>query len=289
MDDLKYICYNEGCSSLHRTSFFSSLKDMNFSDCENFRGWQKEADVNNVIGNEMHHSLPPFPCLSYIIIQDCPNLSSMPTFSLVERLVLKNCSTKPLLDIVKASISGSSATQDSCPSLSKLKYLGFQDMDVEALPEGWMRNLTSLKNLSIGGLSSLVSVFRHMQHLPAELEQVTFQGINNLDPWSVNEGFSTLCQALQCLRSLQTINILFSENPRTLTDWICDLRSLQFIVIHNCQNLQSLPDGLQRLVNLQSLQLNGDLLLLQKCERGRGSEWPKISHIPSIWINGYQI
>ncbi|KAI9071728.1 hypothetical protein K1719_046305 [Acacia pycnantha] len=213
MDDLEYICY-EGCSSssmaAHRTSFFPSLKDIYFSDCKNLRGWHGEADASR-----MHHSLPSFQCLSYLIIQDCPNLSSMPTFNLVERLVLKNCSTKPLIDTVKASTT----TQELLhPSLSMLEYLGIHDMDVEALPEEWMRNLSSLKNLSIGGLSSLVTLFRHLRHLPAPLEQDNLQGIHNLDPWSVaDEGFSlsTEIQALRCLGSLQTIHILFSENPGT--------------------------------------------------------------------------
>ncbi|XP_054782255.1 putative disease resistance protein RGA1 [Prosopis cineraria] len=293
MKALECICYEDCSSSMasHRTtSFFPSLEKLKFLGCENLRGWQRKAEVNNRTDDENHHSLPPFPCLSYLSIEKCPNLSCVPAFpNLVEGLDLSNCSMKPLIDTLQMSTARSPKEEELSlrPSLSMLEDLDIDDMGIEALPEKWMQNLTSLKNLSISFSSSQGIVLRHMKHLPASLEEFSTWNMDNFDLQGCSDGedFSTEFQDLHCLHSLQGFCIYSCENLRALPEWICNLQSLRFIDILGCQNLESLPEGMHRLANLHTLRLNGAPLLAEKCERGRGSEWPKISHLPNIVVD----
>nr|POE46610.1 putative disease resistance protein rga3 [Quercus suber] len=59
---------------------------------------------------------------------------------------------------------------------------------------------------------------------------------------------------------------------------------LQHLSIWNCRKLKSLPNFL-RTTPLQHLEIQSCQILKERCERGTGEEWPKISHIPNIIIN----
>ncbi|XP_054781663.1 putative disease resistance protein RGA3 [Prosopis cineraria] len=140
-DALDHIRY-KGCSS--STNFFPSLEELKIWSCRNLRGWQREADGHNTRDNERRHSLPPFPRLSSLDISNCPNLSCMPTFpNLVRHLELWDYSMKPLIDTLNVSSTGPSTSHDSAPSLFKLKDPHLSEIDIEALPEEWMRNLAN--------------------------------------------------------------------------------------------------------------------------------------------------
>ena len=61
---------------------------------------------------------------------------------------------------------------------------------------------------------------------------------------------------------------------------------LQRLEINYCRELKSLPNFLCT-TPLQKLQISGCPILKERCKRGTGKEWPKISHIPNIWIDEY--
>ncbi|KAF3949964.1 hypothetical protein CMV_024228 [Castanea mollissima] len=59
---------------------------------------------------------------------------------------------------------------------------------------------------------------------------------------------------------------------------------LQDLRIHYCEELKSLPNFLHT-TPLQKLEIRICPILQEQCKRGTGKEWPKISHIPNIWID----
>jgi hypothetical protein len=73
-----------------------------------------------------------------------------------------------------------------------------------------------------------------------------------------------------------------------LPEWMANLSSLQSLIVSNCKNLKYLPSStaIQRLSNLEHLRIWGCPHLSENCRKENGSEWPKISHIPTIYIEG---
>ena len=63
---------------------------------------------------------------------------------------------------------------------------------------------------------------------------------------------------------------------------------LQRLEINYCRELKSLPNFLCT-TPLQKLQISGCPILKERCKRGTGKEWPKISHIPNIEIAGIYV
>ena len=109
-----------------------------------------------------HHSLPSFPCLSYLQIGNCPNLTSMPLFPyLEENLNLNNVSFMPLQE----TLAMASLLPPSSP-LSKLKImtLAFREDEVPLLDD-WPSNLMSLKKLKISGCPGLTSLSKAALYL----------------------------------------------------------------------------------------------------------------------------
>ncbi|MCI61871.1 disease resistance protein, partial [Trifolium medium] len=67
MNELKYMHYDD-ISHV----FFPSLEKLILFGCQNLRGWKM---LGNDVDIDSQHSLPPFPCLSYLEIWDCPKLT----------------------------------------------------------------------------------------------------------------------------------------------------------------------------------------------------------------------
>ncbi|XP_054780832.1 putative disease resistance protein RGA1 [Prosopis cineraria] len=285
MDALKYICYERCSSSMAKdtTSFYPSLEDLSVSFCKRLRGWKRETDVKNSgRDNEKHHSLPPFSCLSSLKISHCPNLTCMPTFpNLARQLEFSNSNTEPLLGTLKMSRTGPSTPKelDASYSLSMLKYLCIEEIDMNAFPDEWMQNFTSLQHLSIKRLSSPEKLFHQMQHLSATLEQLSISNIDKLH--------SLRAKDLRCLHSLKRIEFEWILKLKALPEWICDLQSLRSIFISDCESLKSLPTRMRCcLNNLHSLHLSGeDMPLMKRCKRETGAEWPNIAHIPNVVLD----
>ncbi|KAJ4836595.1 hypothetical protein Tsubulata_030482 [Turnera subulata] len=88
---------------------------------------------------------------------------------------------------------------------------------------------------------------------------------------------------------LTNIQISYLENIKSLEyEGLQHLTSLGILVINDCPKLERIPEeGLPS--SLPHLQIAGCPLLEKRCRRQKGEDWPKISHIPSIWINDERI
>ncbi|KAL4636649.1 hypothetical protein ACB092_03G024100 [Castanea dentata] len=158
-------------------------------------------------------------------------------------------------------------------SLTNLKELGILDSSFECLPPlGKLPFLKSLKLWFIRRLKKLGVEFMGIEEsekkekgdiiipLFPNLISLIFWGFHNWEEWNGIE------EEEDCIRR-------FTIMPR-----------LQDLRIHHCTELKSLPNFL-RTTPLQKLQINGCPILKERCKRGAGKDWPKISHIPNIWID----
>jgi hypothetical protein len=316
MDAMEYIS-DSGDSNEFSSSFFPSLKIIDFSFCPNLKGWWRRrrdssvevnSDSDNSIENTENPLLPSFPCLSKLQIMRCPMLTSMPTFPhLEESLYLSNASWKPLQQTMMMNMgapqsptSTAKASSSSTP-LSKLKSIVLRYVeDLETLPEEGLKKLTSLKSLMIRGCNRLNSLSPGIQHLAAlqdlELYDCPELEVANVEDEMQWQGLKSLLSlkflglpklvslplGLQHGTTLQKLLISDCENLTAIPEWIRNYTSLQVLEIDGCSSLTSLPEGMRSLTSLQRLKIKNSPNLLQRCEREAGEDWPKIAHIPEL-------
>ncbi|KAL9386116.1 hypothetical protein Peur_023126 [Populus x canadensis] len=169
----------------------------------------------------------------------------------------------------------------ACPSLS---YFPEED---------WLGGLTQLKELRIGGFSEEMEAFpagvlNSIQHLnlSGSLKSLWICG------WDKLKSVPHQLQHLTALKVLSIYDFNGEEFEEALPEWMANLSSLQSLRIYNCKNLKYMPSStaIQRLSKLKELLILGRCPhLSENCRKENGSEWPKISHIPSIYIEGTRV
>lgn len=238
-------------------SFFPSLESLHFWQCHELKGWMKmkiREDFNDIDSSHHHLLFPEFPRLAKLSIAGCHLLTSMPAFPCIKRLSLNDCS----VEILEATLNiASSQYSFGSPPLSMLNFLQINEtiMDVTKVPQNWLKNLTSLKNLKFDHPSS--------QHFQA------------IEMWFKDHQI--------CLPSLQKITFYNCFHLNALPDWTCNLSSLQHIRTINCLDLALLPEGMPHLTNLRTLEIIKCPLLVDEC-RTKSALWSKIAHVPNIII-----
>jgi aquaporin TIP len=164
-----------------------------------------------------------------------------------------------------------------CP---KLKFLPYPPRSVtwvvqnsyHVLPEHGFGNLSSTTTpffLGIYGASLSSGVWRRIQCLSSieclELSRLT--------------GLRTLPEAIRCFRSLRKLEIILCADLETLPEWLGDFTSLREIRIDECLKLTSLPECMRRLTELKKLRIIDCPALFEKCQ---GEDSDKIAHIPQV-------
>jgi hypothetical protein len=263
--------------------FFPSLECIKLLYCRNLKGWWRRRDspveVNFVEITE-HPSLPSFPRLSKLMIEDCPMLTSMPMFPhLEEELVLKNTSWKRLQHTMMMNMATlqspiSTATiSSSSTHLSKLKSLTLDSItDLVTLP---LQQLTSLQHLNLLNCPEL--------EFANDEDEMQWQGLKSLFSlhFSGLPKLLSLPSGLQHATTLENLKIEYCENLTAVPDWIHNCKSLKVLEISRCSNLTSLPKGMGRLASLQRLKFDYLPILLRRCKRDTGEDWA-IAHIPEL-------
>ncbi|CDP21361.1 unnamed protein product [Coffea canephora] len=271
-----------------------------------------------MVPSDSSSSIKVFPSLRYLEIEGLPklavlpdmeNLTSLVLLSIVECrslacirnlnsltslecLVLSDCPA--LLDAsldMKNPQSLRELTISGCdklnPSLSNNleKFTSLQRLTIHSDdPGSWpplvLHHLANLRELELGGFSDDLDHFPwpHSTTNLVSLERLELRGWPKI---------TSLPDQIQHLSNLRTLYIGKFEGLEVLPEWMGSLRNLGNLLIIKCSNLRQLPsaEAMRHLTNLSHLSINRCPLLAERCTKGSGAEWPKIAHIPHIYIH----
>ncbi|KAF4365504.1 hypothetical protein G4B88_025683, partial [Cannabis sativa] len=115
IDELMNLEYIMDETPSSTTTWFSSLKELRLTNLPQLKGWwKKDASKGEGEGEEK----ATFSCLSKLVVEDCPCLTSMPMFPwLEELLVLKNTSWEPFKRTIAAKPTSPASASSSSSSL----------------------------------------------------------------------------------------------------------------------------------------------------------------------------
>ncbi|CAL1409139.1 unnamed protein product [Linum trigynum] len=90
------------------------------------------------------------------------------------------------------------------------------------------------------------------------------------------------------LSNLKKLKLWLIEELEFLPEeGLCNLTSLRELDIYYCPRLANLLPAIQHFTSLHILKICGCPELIIRCEKGGGEDWPNISHIPNINLDGY--
>ncbi|KAK3415398.1 hypothetical protein EUGRSUZ_H01020 [Eucalyptus grandis] len=255
---LEHLSNSDGLSLL--------LHSMDIRNCPEFRSFPAGGLTAPCLTSLW---LALLPSLQSLDVFSCPQLESFPKRGLPSNLVrlsLSNCdkliaSRKDWglqsLCSLETFVIGKEKNIESFPeigllptSLTSLRIVGFKNLT--SLNSKGLHSLSSLENLFISDCRKLHSFPKEGQILPASLTTLT---IHHMD-----------------LKSLDNLGLH-------------RLTCLKEFDIFSCRSLQSMPaEGLSS--SLSNLFVHGCPLLEKRCQRKKGKDWPLVSHIRCIVIEG---
>ncbi|GKV17367.1 hypothetical protein SLEP1_g27881 [Rubroshorea leprosula] len=253
-----------GLSSIH--SLQASLEYLNLT------GWEKLTEFPHQIQNLNLTALKSVSITDFKEVETLPkwlgNLSSLKSLSIWGCLGLKYLPSG--LSFVTTL---ERLTIYRCPNL------------VSAKLEEILGGLACLKTLWIGPFSEELEEFpclSSIHNLGTSLEELRLYGWAKL---------TQLPHQIQHLTALRHLSIWDFHGVKALPEWLGNLSSLQDLCIKYCENLEHLPsaESIRRLSELKFLEISECLVLETRCRKESNSEWYKISHIPTLRINGEDI
>jgi len=240
-------------------------------------------------------ALDLLPKLNFLRILDCPDLESLcanerPLNDLTSLHSLEIGGCPKLVSFPKGGLPAPVLTQLDlyrCKNLKQLPesmhsllpsltYLGISGCsEVELCPEGGFPS--TLQSLWIWNCNKLIAGRMQwgLQTLPS-LSHFTIGGHENIESFPEEMLLPSSLTSLT-IHSLEHLKYLDYKGLQHLT-------SVTELVIFRCPMLESMPEeGLPS--SLSSLVINNCPMLGESCEREKGKDWPKISHIPEIRIS----
>ncbi|KAM3249430.1 hypothetical protein P3L10_011200 [Capsicum annuum] len=193
-------------------------------------------------------------------IQKLPQVWKLPSLQI---LVLQNLGGLEGYD--DKFMQPSKTPSDECYYFSCLKQLELQRINEKILkqilcpPPHHPSPLCNLKRLILHSVESLATMPKDLMSLPLWFRH-----------------FSA---------TLKSIDLVSCPSFTTIPAWIGDFIALNRLEIANCRKLTSLPEGLRSLTALQTLNIFWcSSILMHRCKKEVGEDWPKIAHIPTVDI-----
>ncbi|XP_057743770.1 putative disease resistance protein At3g14460 [Arachis stenosperma] len=261
--DLVDLRITESCDSLTSLSLdaFPNLQNLEIKGC-----WNLES---------VSMSEPPHAALQRLSIYLCPNFVSFPE----EGLATPNLTH---LDVSRCS-KLEALPRGMNTLLPNLQYLDIRDCpNICRLLEGSLP--ANLKELRVGECEEKVSGLSWM----GNLDNLTHLIISSLWSRSMIESYPAVGW-LPGLPSLTTLYIEYFDNLETLEcNELLRLTSLQQLHISYCKKLKNM-EGEKLPPSLLLLKIYNCGLLGKHCKNKHQQIWSKISHIPTIQVDGKQI
>ncbi|KAL3651188.1 hypothetical protein CASFOL_004190 [Castilleja foliolosa] len=253
---------------------------------------------------KMTHLVPHFggggvpSLLRRLYITKCPSFRELPddlhSLNALETLKITRC---PELKSIPYPISSSregqlQQQQQQQQGFTSLRQLyirsceGLTNLPIEMV-ESCAQSLERLGLSDLRSITNMGMVMECVQKMPRlrELELGIMDMVSLSSNVSYNETFFI------SLRHLE----LSGFGGEALPEWVLNLSSLETLTLLKCERLSHLPSK-QRLSKLTYLNIYGCPLLLKENRSNNDevpqivdSEWPKISHITTIYVDGHLI
>ncbi|GMH05582.1 hypothetical protein Nepgr_007422 [Nepenthes gracilis] len=192
--------------------------------------------------------------------------------------------------------------EESLKSLTSLQVLKLIDCENLLSLSSGIGYLTALRELHIVRCPRLASLPSSLRSLAA-LRVLEVVDCERMDLFGVEcmRGLTSLAvldivklpklvgltpNLLAAASSLRHLMIVDCGALTELPEWVQHFSSLEKLYLYNCANLTSLPEGFRCLSNLKLLDIRGCTHLSRRCEKDKGDDWPRISHVPVIILDG---
>ncbi|KAK4285217.1 hypothetical protein QN277_001944 [Acacia crassicarpa] len=250
------------------------------------------------------------------IKRSCGSLRSFPLdlFPALDLLSLHGCDNLEMIDVSEGCnhvpTSLTSLAINQCPN-----FISFSEGEFSSLRECYLAHLGNLKSLP-EPMNTFVPSLHTLEiwncpqlepfpegSLPSKLRRLSIVncpklfacrmkwGLHNLGflhsfEISGDDAVESLLEPGLLPTCLTYLSIIRCSNLKML-DYkaLCQFPSLKELNLRDCPRLQCLPkEGLPS--SLSYLSITGDCPeLKQRCQKLKGEDWPKIAHIPCLWIS----
>ncbi|XP_021713558.1 putative disease resistance protein RGA3 [Chenopodium quinoa] len=271
--------------------FFQELEELTLHNFYKLEGWWEEE-----MSVTPENRIPSFPNLSKLRIWNCPKLRSMPLFSGVSELDLRNVNQMLLEQ------SSKNFPTDIDSNVKCLQIKGCSTLrSFTTVRKGLGGRLPSLRQLVIEkchALSSLASELPNLNSLEKleisnckelDLSDYESNDMENGNPWKSLEHLhhltlreipkmKSLPENLKHVSTLKSLWISACTSLTELPQWISNLTALQHLRIESCEAVTRLPDGLKEVTSLKKVEITECSALMECCREYTGEDWHKIKH-----------